>query len=455
MEPVLKILSLSDFIVPFVLVPLILFLYSIAKSKKNLTQPWDSFFLAGFFIRLFSIVFFALIYQYYYKSGDTFIYYNEAVNMRQTLMSGNLQSFIEMIFFDYGNFSNQTLGLIDQDYLYYRSNNHLLISLAGMCNLFCFDSYIGIAIAFTTFGYIGSFFLYREFCQRYPAYYKQLALVLIFFPTTFFWSSGLMKEPICIGAISFIIWGMLQLGKNHVNKWRILLIILVNASLLITLKSYIFYSFVGGLGFALLITGFYKIPLVAHNTLVRWFVPLLFLGLISVGVYFLSSSLSSSSAQLIIGEIANTQSAQIQASLVAGGSGYSLAELSPTPIGLFSFSMSAVVTSLFRPWIWEINKPILLLNGLESFGTLIFTLWIVFKIGISKFFSGFTKNYLPTTFLFYALNMSIVIGIISFNFGTLVRYKAPMLGFYFLTFLLIFIQSKITAEPGSRNKSQH
>jgi hypothetical protein len=451
MEPVPKILSLADFIFPFVLVPVILFLYSLVKSKHNLSKPWDSFFLAGFFIRILSSVFFAFIYQFYYKYGDTFIYYQEAVNIREALMTGNLQSFFEMIFLDYGQFSNQTLGLIDQDYLYYQSNNHLLVSLAGLCNLICFDSYMGIAIIFTTFGYIGSFYLYREFCQRYPAYYKQLALVLIFFPTTFFWSSGLMKEPICIGAISFIIWGMLQLSKKHVNKFRIFLIIVLNAALLITLKSYIFYSFLGGLGLALLIAGFYKIPLIAQNAIARWSVPLLLISLLYAGMTFLSSSLTASSAQLIIAEIANTQSAQIQASLSTGGSGYTLADLNPTPAGIFSFSLSAMSTSLFRPWLWEINKPILLLNGLEALGTIIFTIWMIFKIGIGNFFSGLTKNYLPATFLFYAIIMSTVIGVISFNFGTLVRYKAPMLGFYFLTFLLIFIQAKKIPASGKRN----
>jgi hypothetical protein len=261
-----------------------------------------------------------------------------------------------------------------------------------------------------------------------------------------------MKEPLCIGAISLIIWGIIQHNKEIGNKWSVWAVVIINSYILVTVKAYIFYSFIGGLLLALLITWFYKIPLIEKNAFVRRFISIVLLFLIIGTFFFLSGNLTSNAAQLIISEIANTQTAQIQASLDAGGSGYTLSELNPTPYGIFTFSLSAIITSFFRPWIWEINKPVLILNAFEAFGTLVFTFWMIFTIGAGRFFTNLFKSLLPATFIFFAIFMSIVIGIISFNFGTLVRYKAPMLGFYFLAFLLIYMNTgKTSSSKTSEN----
>jgi hypothetical protein len=440
MNPVINILTLNDLILPLIYVPLFLFILSYLKAKFKWNKPWDTFLIAGFVVRIICIVLFALIYQYYYKSGDTFIYYQEAVNMRNALFSGDFETFSELVFKPYNDLSFKALNYIKKDYLYYNTNNHLIIGIAGLLNTFCFDSYITIALIMAFYGYFGTFLLYREYCKLYPAHYLYLAAILIFFPSTFFWSSGLMKEPICIGALSLIVYSILKISKTKKNLMLYIPIILVNAFLLHGIKSYIFYSFVAAFFLAWLISSFARSRWVSAHPKIMLIIPLVLLLAVILTSYTIEVSISSQGAQFLVEQISNTQTAQIQASMESGGSGYELGALSPTPLGIISFSASAFITSIFRPFIWEVNKPVLLLNGLEGLFTLIFTIVIIKISGIRRFFFTLFKDHLSLTYIFYAIIMGIVIGVISFNFGTLVRYKAPLIGFYFLALFTTYIK---------------
>jgi hypothetical protein len=450
MNPPINILSINDLIIPWLFVPLLLYGLALIKAKYKWDKPWDNFLIIGFLIRIVCVVLFALIYQYYYKSGDTFIYYQEAQNIRNALFNGDIDSFFELIFKQYNELSFKSLKLIDQDYLYYNKNNHLLIGIAGLINIFCFDSYIGIALFMAFYGYLGTFLLYREYCKLYPSYYIYIALILIFLPSTFFWSSGLMKEPICIGALSFIIYFIIKLRNYKKNVILFSVIIIINAFLLFTIKSYIFYSFSAALILAWFVSRFAKSKFVSSNPKVWFIIPFTLIASIILASYFIELSISSKWAQFFISQISNTQTAQIQASVESGGSGYELGELSPTPIGIISFTGNALTTTLFRPYIWEIRKPILIANGLEALFTLIFTLVFIKASGIRNFFYSLFTDHLALTFIFYTIFMGIVIGIISFNFGTLVRYKAPLIGFYFLAIFITYAKCK-TDKTSNRN----
>jgi len=127
-----------------------------------------------------------------------------------------------------------------------------------------------------------------------------------------------------------------------------------------------------------------------------------------------------------------------------GGSGYILPPVNLSIWGIIKSYFVAVNVALFRPYMWECNNVFMFMNFIESFGTLLLVLVLLFKRGIRKFFN-YCNNY-PVLFfmLLFSMLFAPIVGFISFNFGTLVRYKIPFLPFFF-SFLLILLFDKKTS----------
>lgn len=112
------------------------------------------------------------------------------------------------------------------------------------------------------------------------------------------------------------------------------------------------------------------------------------------------------------------------------GSGYSLGEATTSIPGLAARFPLAVNVTLFRPYIWEINGPIMLQAALESIVVFFITLITLFKVGPG----GFVRYSLKDPMLAFALSFGILyafgVGVTSNNFGALVRYKIPAIPLY-------------------------
>ena len=92
----------------------------------------------------------------------------------------------------------------------------------------------------------------------------------------------------------------------------------------------------------------------------------------------------------------------------------------------------AILTTLYRPFLWEVDGVLMLLNGLESTVLLFFTLQMIFskkekRINLSHFNHSF---YLYA--LIFILVLGFFVGITSILFGILARLKAPILPFFVL-----------------------
>jgi len=117
--------------------------------------------------------------------------------------------------------------------------------------------------------------------------------------------------------------------------------------------------------------------------------------------------------------------------------GFSVGDLEPNLSSLLLKSPEVIASCLFRPFIWESRKVIILFAALETFVVLLATLFIFLKTKILGFFYfSFNNPYRLFCFIFSIL-FALLIGFTTFNFGAMIRYKIIFLPFYF--FLLINI----------------
>jgi hypothetical protein len=144
---------------------------------------------------------------------------------------------------------------------------------------------------------------------------------------------------------------------------------------------------------------------------------------------------------------AKTRNYILYVSEIESGSSYNLGPIEPGLSGMISKFPKAVNVTLFRPYLWESKKIIVFLNALESLAILLVTIKVLLLIGLRKIVKSIRENYTIQFTIIFSLIFSFFVGISSYNFGALSRYKIPCIPFYLLTLVLIYYEH---AKPGNR-----
>ena len=103
----------------------------------------------------------------------------------------------------------------------------------------------------------------------------------------------------------------------------------------------------------------------------------------------------------------------------------------------FKLAPAAINVTLFRPYLWESGKIIIFFSALESGFLLLFTIFTIFKVGPFKFVYYIFKDPLLLAFFLFTIIFAIFVGLSSFNFGSLVRYKIPCIPLYLIVLAVI------------------
>ena len=99
------------------------------------------------------------------------------------------------------------------------------------------------------------------------------------------------------------------------------------------------------------------------------------------------------------------------------------------PFGIVKKTIPAIWVTIFRPHPWEVRNPVMLLSGLEA----LFFVWLFWRAYFYKFklnSKARSSSVIITFCLIFSLLLSWAVGLTSYNFGTLVRYKIPMMPFF-------------------------
>ncbi|MEQ9656822.1 MAG: hypothetical protein RLO00_01755, partial [Fulvivirga sp.] len=122
------------------------------------------------------------------------------------------------------------------------------------------------------------------------------------------------------------------------------------------------------------------------------------------------------------------------------GSGYTLGELDGTFYSMLKLMPDAINVSLFRPYLWEVSNPFMLLAALESLAVLILTIIVLIRTRVVGVFKP-----MPIPIVIFCLVFSIVfafaVGVSTFNFGTLMRYKIPLMPYFLSALILLYYNS--------------
>jgi hypothetical protein len=316
---------------------------------------------------------------------------------------------------------------------------HAVTAIGAVLGLLNGTTYIPIALLFAYFSFTGIWAMYRTFGNLYPRLHKELAIAFLFIPSTFVWGSAIFKDTVCVFGLGWMTYATFRIFINRDFSARNIFLLTISFYLIAVVKIYILLAFVPALCLWLLMTYSHRIRSIA----VQWILNIFFIGLIAGGFLFFSNRFTKEMNRYSLEKIAQTAADTRGWIFYASGdegSAYDLGKLDPTVIGMLSKFPQAVVVTFFRPFFWEVSKPIVALSALESLVFLFFTGKLIFSRGRSLKILFKDPNLL--FFLIFSLIFAFAVGISSYNFGALSRYKIPCLPFFAALLVVLLYNDK-------------
>ena len=422
--------------------------------RKRFTNAYTKrYFIPALTLKFVGAIGLGLVYEYYYNGGDTTGYFRHATLIQQAFFD-SFQAGMKLLLTSGGTYDPLTTKYTASMYWYQAgSSEYLIVRIAAVLGLLCFNTYTVIALFFASLSFTGVWAMYMTFIKIRPQLYKELAIATLFVPSVFFWGSGLMKDSLCLGALG---WVFYTFYKGTIQKRSLLTCAVLGfffSYFLVLVKVYIMLCFLP----AALLWIFNENSTRIKSPLVRILAkPVLF----SIGAglaFFAATNLTKGDDRYDvdkIGERSKIVSEYLyETSVKQNGSAYTLGEQDGTLGGMAKLVPQAIVVALYRPFLWEVRNPVMLLSSLEALIFFIFTLRIVIRSGLLKTLALIASTPSLTLCFLFALTFSGTVGVVSNNFGTLVRYKIPMIPFYlaglYITQSLSVPRRKQVAKPAS------
>jgi hypothetical protein len=94
--------------------------------------------------------------------------------------------------------------------------------------------------------------------------------------------------------------------------------------------------------------------------------------------------------------------------------------------------------TLFRPYLWETKKALQFVSAIEAAAFFLLTLKVLLSVGLFRAWRAIMDDPTIQFCVIFTLIFAFAVGVSSYNFGTLSRYKIPCLPFYALSLVLIY-----------------
>ena len=403
------------------------------KSFKNTTLSF--YHKYAFWVKVLGSFAITIFYSYLSLGDSTTLYYTEGANLYHHILNDpdNIQWL-----FKSGQEYPVNLIKLEGNRGYFKSDaNFIIIKFVALFSFASFGRYMIINLFFSMLAFTGIWRLFLFFYEAQPGMHKKLAIAILFFPTVVFWSSGALKDPVCMAMLGWFTYAGYSLffkkKKLIVNS----IIIIISSLILLTVKSYILFAFVPFFVFYLININLNQV----RNYFLK-FASFIFIILLSIGGFFAMGDRLEEEMGMMslenLSESVQTQQKNFEGMAGRAESSFSLGVEFDGSLGsLLKIAPAAINATLFRPYLWESKKISTLLSSLESLSLMLFFLYLLFKTRIWGFIRAIIKDPMVLFCFFFSILFALFVGATTLNFGTLVRYKIPCMPFFLIALFLI------------------
>lgn len=385
---------------------------------------------------MFGAIALGIIYQFYYAGGDTFTYHTHGSRPLWEAFMNSPYEGVRM-FFSHGTYGPGLWEISENIWFWRDPHSFFIIQIAAFFDLFTFSTYSATAVLFSVLSFVGAWLLYLVFYETHPYAHRILAICCLFIPSVIFWGSGLLKDTVTLAFASISTFCIYKIFFERRISIGYLALFIVSLFVIYSVKKYILISLIAAFVFWISSSLIFKVRWVMLRIIL---VP--FVTIFCLTVSYLSiTTIMEGDKKYAIENIAVT--AKITAYDIrygwgarsGDGSGYSLGELDGSWQNMIKLAPGAINVTLFRPYLWEVSNPLMALSAIEGLITFIITLLVLFRVRTQ------IPHYIRAEVIFclvFTIIFAFGVGVSTFNFGTLSRYKIPMLPFYWSALAIIY-----------------
>lgn len=399
-------------------------------------RPWQ--LPAVFLLKVLAGMALWAIYTWYYTSrtdSDIYKFFDDGNVLFSALASDHPWDYFRMML---GNTSDDPR--IDQQYLrvmnnWYRqyeghvfNDAHTLIRFNALVRLVSFGHYPVHTVFACFLGLVGSVGLYRAFLPLLRPLQHLLFGAVFLLPSVVFWSSGVLKECLLLLGLGLFVYGVMALAAR---RWTAgpLLVLVLGTVLLTMIKVYVLASVLPAAA-ALVWCG------LERRTGVAWRFAVV------LGCYLLVTlALRLPGTDVGVLEVLRVKQHDFIGVATSTAAG-SRIELMPLETGAWSFLRSAphaLYVTFLAPFLAVRNGALGMLGALENL-LLPIMLLMVWRCRRPWSEVPWAPVFFCGTFV---LLLALVMGWTTPVIGALVRYRVPLLPFYFIGLLLLMDPQRI------------
>jgi len=410
-----------------------------------LLKPWvtyeenKKYFIPALTLKFIGAIGLGLLYQFYYGGGDTFGYSTHGAQHIFEAFYDQPAIALKLIFNE-NNYEGGVFKYASRIWMYKDDTAYVVVRIAGFFAILTGGTYSGVALIFALVSFSGLWAMYMAFCKLFPKQVFGLAVAILFIPSTIFWGSGILKDTITFGMLGWSTAALIHLLYWQRRVWLWALVLVFSLLLIYNIKEYIVLSFIPA---AIIWMYFVFIKKVSNKMLRLLIAPFVILLMLSLSAYTVFK-LGESSQRYSIEGLAET--ARITAYDIGrwtgrnAGSRYDLGDFDSSFSSMISLAPAAINVSLFRPYLWEVRSPLMLLASLEGLVLLVVTIALFFRMIWHKI--NVFKSPAAWFAMVFSLTFAFAVGISTYNFGTLFRYKVPLMPFYAILLVLAWCNSQ-------------
>jgi len=434
------------------IIPLAIFFFFMLGryiSRRIYSREMRSYFTYGLVVKMLAAIIYGIIIQYYFGGGDTNRYYIGLLDLKKAIADdpanlfrifGNIQLEPDSPLASY--FASDKLG--DSMLYFVKTSNYMVPRFGLIPSYLTGNSYTALSMFYSFFAFWGCWKCFTVFASIYPQMKKGMAICFLFCPSVVYWGSGIMKDSICLGSMTLFIYSFYFLFLREKNILLHLASVLLWGSILFFTKPYLLLTLTPLLSLWYLL----QVNKNIKAKSIRFMTFGITMIVISISVYLLIQFLLSQEfLDLEKYKVENfmTYASQFQEGYRwAGGSNLNIGNLDGSFSSFAGMFPRAVNATLFRPYLWEANNVIMLINAMESLVIFVLFIFILYKLGIRKFFNIIFSSPLLVFLFVYSIFFSGMVAITTTNFGTLSRYKISVMPFFLaLLFVLLSHVSNI------------
>ncbi len=374
------------------------------------------FFWPAFGLKLFAGVCLGLLYTYYYRTADTFAYFDDGSKLAALALK-NFSAWCNVLFFD---------EVPDSLHLtFYQPRAFFLTKISSVFNVITGNNYWITGAYFSAICFAGAWCLVKTIHRHIPGETLPAILAFLFFPSAVFWTSGLLKESLAVAGLYYLAAFFLKIW--FLRRMRPADFFIAAASLWVFWNLKYYYAAV-------------FIPVVCATLVYRFAISRRVSSAVVEGIVW--------TALLIVPVVAimflhpNFYPHRLFNVILMNNAAYNALSdpagvihfhnLQPTASSLAENAPWALFSGLFRPLILEVSEPLSILASVEN--TLVLVLFLAAVFQFKKYLSS-SHRLLILALAVYVVFLCILLTFSAPNFGTLSRYRS---GYYsFFVFIIL------------------